>query len=340
MRASAAFFSIAILVSLSACDNQSDLATAPSQAIDGFDASLVARAEDLSTPLESSDAEPVVEFSSERKPLLSFADMDAFNRMASAKERLSVQSGDPLEIPSSLRAFASLGLVAPAAELSLADEQGRVVVGDRLYSLTQRGGRAFSIVTNASTGEAIETIDLTAEAVRSEAHPPHTNVPPSDNIINPANENAYGFYPATGYVTVYSSATSNYYNVRLAYAHDAYQTWLGATRGNAQTEIQTYYNSTWIDTPTSYFPGAFVGARVVLLVSSCGYGDNTFLASSGGSKIYTIANRDRANNHYISYSEHFGGLGVDNKFYFGQHDLNGLDTTCDSYNPPSYVPPY
>ncbi|WP_420457412.1 hypothetical protein [Rubrivirga sp.] len=266
------------LLALSACDSS----TAPSGAGDAPNtaASLTG---DLQIKYVSGDLD-----------LRTFASGNAFDEAAAAVRERALATGSPVLVHESLRPYGDHPDFAPPEELALADEAGRVVIGDRTYQLG-RGGEPSSTVTLTSTGQEVERF-----------YPGGT---PNAGVINPNNERAFGCTDY-GQRTLASGATRW---VRASYSHASWISWT-RLRMNAKTEILTSTirptNSSdckvdqprFVDARPSDFPNAFVGARVVgkdegLCTDKGAYGNR--------GQVFVEARDSRGPGTKVSYSEHW-----------------------------------
>lgn len=277
------FYALAVFAfTLSACDSATEGAATPSPATD------------LAVTYTSAD-----------RPLLSFADQTDFEATAAALEA-GARNGVPLNIHSRFESFGVEDLFAPGAELALADENGSVVIGDRLITLDPSPSEVRSTIAprNGGASKTVTRDIKTIQEMLSEA------LNPAAQRINrtPGSEDMVLWSSPIPVINSAGTAASLYYVV----SHEAYKTWTGTERANAQTDALSSTRAQGIDQAVSIRPSLYVGlsvsARVVTVDNGRCVGYSA-ASSSSSSYVEIKAGGSRGLNQEITLSEHrrYGG---------------------------------
>lgn len=126
-----------------------------------LDTKLIQKAQDLLskqntlTSMQFELEKPKYTVINVEKPLLRFVNEEAFGETVKALRVISLFEKKPMEIAETLKNYAQYEEpVLSIAELSVLDNQGRVVIGNKLYDLTE----GKTIVSDLNTHKIIETI--------------------------------------------------------------------------------------------------------------------------------------------------------------------------------------
>lgn len=253
--------------------------------------------------------------SSTREPLR-FSDRASFDARVSSVEEESRRAERSVGVSESLRRFVrdEYRFTIPPASLSLADELGRVVIGDTTYTLQwARGG---AVVVESVAGRAVRTVRV-------------EQAPPSVERIKRSSEDRYGFYRIGVRSPPANPQVSGIYY--LVYAHSAYTTWTGSKVANAQTEIvaratELPAGAQEVTGASEVTAGTFPNSRLSASVTTEYYGCRTYngdgFPTSGS--LYHVVSGSRGTGQGVARSSHSARLGpseiIPTRFLSGQSD--------------------
>lgn len=269
-------------------------------ALAACDSTTADEAPSADQPVASADLKAV--YSDADRPLLTFSDQATFEATAATLDAAARGNGAPLSIHSRFESLGLDNLFVPGAELALADENGRVVIGETTVTLASDGSSATlegpqgseTVVPNAKSAR-----ELLAEALASPDYEAATGK------IDRGSGNDF-----VNWSSALPTAASNGVLINMYYvvSHNSYKTWTGTERANAQSEILASTRSQSISSAESIKPAAFPGLGVGASVMTVddGHCVSYAAASSGSSKWIEIkAGGDRGLNKDITSSSHY-----------------------------------
>lgn len=309
---------------LAACDSAGDAANADvsdSDATVAFDEAVLARAaalDDSGTPAPLS-----ADYDAADRPLYAFESEEAYNRAADALGRLAKWGEEPLSIPTRFESLPLDNVFAPAAEVALLDEDGRVVIGGDIVSLAMERGEPISEIADLESGEVRETLRSEFKTLAQMRADHAARIQEWDEDVFDV-EGPFQTFTAGG------TAVDIYY----VFAHSAYRTYTGAKRANAQTEVVAGLRGVNFEYMQEAYTSDFPGLQVYAKVLTEYYGCKRYAGTSPASgRIYVNAGGVRGTGQAVTYSEHEKIAGPYPSWFGSFRSLDGEDdnnpTDCD-----------